>query len=395
MIRVCKVKLGRALKQEEKLRRVLGLCCDLYNAALQQRREAWSRQGISLSLYDQQKDLTQLRAEDEEYYNLPVQMTRATVLHRLDRAFKGSFGRLRKGRKPGFPRFKSRNRFSTLVFIAGDWKIEGKHLILNIKNDPIILQMRNSIHRQGQIKGLRIVRGATRWGAHFLVDIGPAPAVKQSKNGVGIDVGLRTFATLSDGNVVEHPRFLKQSLEQLKSVQQELSRKKRGSKNRAKAKLVVARVHEKIANRRRDFVHQTVAKLVRGYDGFALEKLDIAQMASAEREIEGLNKKQSRAMRRGIMDSGWSLFGAHLASKAEEAGLPVVHVDPKGTSQRCSACGTVVRKTLRDRVHECFACGLVLDRDENAARNIYDLGCRSASGGAAVLGCAEGAEVFL
>jgi putative transposase len=219
--------------------------------------------------------------------------------------------------------------------------------------------------------------------------------VKKSSQGVGIDVGLRTFATLSDGNVVEHPRFLKQSLEQLKSVQQELSRKKRGSKNRAKAKLTVARVHEKISNRRRDFVHQTVATLVREYDGFALEKLDVRAMTSTDREVDGLNKKQSRGLRRGIMDSGWSLFGAHLVSKAEEAGMPVVHVDPRGTSQRCSACGTVVRKTLRNRVHECFACGLVLDRDENAARNIYDLGCRSASGGSAARGCAESAEVLM
>jgi len=394
MIRTCKVKLGRAPKQEAKLTYVLGLCCDLYNAALQQRRDAWAKQKVSLSYYAQTKELTQLRADDEEYRRLPAQMTRMTSLYRVDRAFQGFCGRCRRGENPGFPRFRSRDRFSTLMFSTQDWRIKGKSLILKNDADPIVLQMRNTIHHEGQIKGLRVVRSATRWWAHFLVDVGPTPAVKKSDHGVGIDVGLRTFATLSDGNVVEHPRFLKQSLEQLKSVQQELSRKKRGSKNRAKAKLVVARVHEKIANRRRDFVHQTVSSLVKKYDGFALEKLDVCAMTSTERKVEGLDKKQSRGLRRGIMDSGWSLFGAHLASKAEEAGLPVVHVDPKGTSQRCSACGTIVRKTLRDRVHECFACGLVLDRDENAARNIYDLGLRSASGSAATASCAEGAEVL-
>jgi len=389
MIRTCKVKLGRALKQEAKLAYVLGLCCDLYNAALQQRIEAWRKQKVSLSYYDQSKELTQLRADDEEYRRLPVQIARETALQRLNKAFQGFYGRVKRGEKPGFPRYRSRARFGTLAFGTESWKIVGKKLIVSAGPDPIVLKMRNSIHREGQIIGLHLVKKADRWWAHFQVDVGAAPAVKTSKHGVGIDVGLRTFATLSDGNVVEHPRFLKQSLEQLKSVQQELSRKKRGSKNRAKAKLTIARVHEKIANRRRDFVHQTVAGLVRKYDGFALEKLDIAQMSSTD------NKTGSRGLRRGIMDSGWSLFGAHLASKAEEAGLPVVHVDPKGTSQRCSACGTVVRKTLRDRVHECFACGLRMDRDENAARNIYDLGCRSASGSSAARGCSKDAEVSL
>jgi len=388
MIRVCKVKLGRAPKQEEKLRRVLGLCCTLYNAALQQRREAWGRQRVSLSYYDQCKELTQLRADEEEYRQLPAQMTRETSLRRLDKAFKGFFSRIKRGVKPGFPRFRSRDRFDTLAFMTQDWRIDGKKLALKIGKDPVVLRMRNAIHREGEIKGLRIVKSADRWWAHFLVDVGPAPAVKESRNGVGIDVGLRTFATLSDGMQIAHPHFLAKSMAQVQAASQVVSRKRKGSNNRAKAKSTLARVHEKIANRRRNFVHQTVAGLVKTYDGFAIEKLDVQQLASTDR------KDGTRSLRRGIMDSGWTLFGTHLASKAEEAAMPLVRVNPRGTSQRCSGCGSTVRKTLRDRTHYCAACGLVMDRDENAGRNIKqlasDLGCRSATGGNA-----EGAEVSL
>ena len=385
MVRTCKVKLGKAAKQEARLLRGIWLCRTLYNAALQQRIEAWSKQRVSLSLYDQQKELTQLRAEDEDYRLLPAEMTRLTVFHRLDKAFKGFFGRIKRGEKPGFPRYKGRDRFDTLVFGRIGWKIDGKKLVIKAGPEPITLRMRNAIHREGKIVGLRLVRQADRWWAHFLVEIGEAPAVKPSNNGIGIDVGLRIFATLSDGTQVEHPRFLRAGMDQLRVVQQIVSRKRKGSKNRRKAKLFLSRVHEKIRNRRRDFVFQTVATLAGDYDGFAVEKLDIREMVSTESSPEGIGKKSARGLRRGIMDSAWSMFVEQLVNKAEEAGLPVVRVDPKGTSQRCSCCGSLVRKTLRDRVHECHACGLVLDRDLNAARNILqranDRGCRSTTGG--------------
>lgn len=320
-------------------------------------------------------------------------MTRATSLHRLDGAFQAFFRRVKSGEKPGFPRYRSHNRFNTLTFTAHDWYIDRKKLVLKIGKEPITFQMRNAIHREGEIKGLRIVKSAARWWAHFLVDIGPTPMVKESRNGVGIDVGLRTFATLSDGTQVEHPRFLQKSLDKLREDGQSVSRKKKGSQNRGKAKLVLARSHEKIANRRRNFIHQTVATLVKQYDGFAVEKLDVREMSNTESEPDGMTKKGARGLRRGIMDSGWTMFGTHLAAKAEEAGLPFVRVNPRGTSQRCSGCGSTVRKTLRDRTHCCVACGLVLDRDENAARNIKqlanDLGCRSATRDVRV----KGAEV--
>jgi len=401
MIRTCKVKLGRAHKQEARLFTILSLCHQLYNAALQQRIEAYGRQGISLSFFDQCKELVQLRAEDEDYKSLPSEMTRLTALKRLDLAFKGFFRRIKTGEKPGFPRFKGHDRFDTLVFGTVGWKIDGKKLIVRAgTGGPIILHMRNAIYKQGEITGLHFVRRANRWWAHFLVDIGEAPTVKPSENGVGIDVGIRTFGALSDGSdPIKHPKFLNKSLSQLREAQQVLSRKKKGSKNRAKAKFVLTRMHEKIKNRRSNFVFQTVATLTSKYDGFAVEKLDIKAMTDKENPSKEMSKKGARGLRRGIMDSAWLMFVTQLDNKAEEAGYPVVHVDPRGTSQLCSNCGSLVRKTLRDREHECHACGLVMDRDLNAAKNILqraknNSGCELVTGSTGPSGV-EGTEVRL
>jgi len=357
------------------LMEVLDRCRVLYNAALEQRILAYKRQGKALSFYDQCKDLTELRAADGSWSSLPVELVRLTVLHRLDTAFRAFFRRCKSGDKPGFPRFRGRGRFDTLIFGTTGWSLKGNRLALRGIGTFSVVGKRV---REGTIKGLRLKRIGERWEVQVLVDIGPAPAVRASSNGVGIDVGIRTFATMSDGTRIEHPRFLRHSLDELKRAQRRLSSKRRGSNRRAKAKTALARLHRHIADCRRDFLHQATRRLVDTYDGFAVEKLRIAEMA--QQTPEGVGGKQGRGLHRGIMDSAWSAFSFMLRYKAECAGTAVVEVDPKGTSQRCSGCGSVVRKTLRDRTHECPACGLVLDRDENAARNIHDLGWRSARG---------------
>ena len=382
MIRTCKVKLGRAPKQESRISLALKLCCAVYNAALQQRVEAWKKQRISLSYYDQCKGLTELRADDEDYRRIPADLVRVTSLFRLEKSFRAFVAKKRLGIKVGFPRYKKDSNFKTLIFGKQHWKIDGRFLILSVDKVPMKFKMKGSLHRQGSIKGLQIVQHLDRLWAHFQVDIGPAPEVRNPCRGVGIDLGLKTFATLSDGNTIENPRFLLQSLEKLKDLQQVVSRKKVGSKNRGRARLKLARAYETVKNKRRNFVYQSVALLAGAYNGFALERLGMQPLIS--KSPRGSKDSKTPAFRRSIKDAAWSLFGACLENKAEEAGFPVVRVNPRGTSQRCSSCGTLVRKTLRTRIHECPACGLVLDRDENAARNILflaeDLGWRSASG---------------
>ncbi len=373
MIRAETLKIRQRPSDATALERVQHLSRVLYNAALEQRREAYRKQGKSLSFYDQCKDLTLLRAEDERYAALSVDMLRLTALHRLDKAYKAFFRRVKRGEKPGFPRFKSRDRFDTLVFGTTGWKITcGK---LRLQGIGTFL-LAGKMHRDGKPMGLRLVRTARGWYVHVLLDVGDAPAVKAPTSGganVGIDVGLTTFATMSDGSTVEHPRFLRHATEAITAASRSLASKKRGSNRRRKAKAELQRLHQRVADRRKNFCWQAASQISKRYDGFAVEDLDIKQMVE-KKEGDG---KRERGLRRGIMDAAWGQFAHALACKAEEAGKPFVRVNPRGTSQRCSACGTVVKKTLRDRVHACH-CGLVMDRDLNAAKNIYDLGWRSA-----------------
>lgn len=380
MIRTCKVKLGRAPKQEAKILHVLDLCRYLYNAALEQRILAYKYNKVSLTLYDQQKELTQLRHEDEAYKSLPAELARLTSLDRLDKAFKSFFRRVRIGEKPGFPRFKGRDRFNTLVFGKKSWKIEGKKWIVRLGPETVVFTMRNQIHRGGEIKGVRLVRKAGRWWAHFQVEIGGCPSKRPITHPVGLDAGLKTFLALSDGETVDNPRFAQKSQGRLRAAHQTLSRKQKGSNNRRKAKAKLNGVYNKIENQRKNFVFQTVSSLAKTYDCFVIEDLNINKMLASE--PKELNKKGSRGLHRNILDASWSMFFDQLENKAEEAGFRVIRVDPRGTSQVCSGCGCVVKKTLKDRIHECPECGLVLDRDLNAARNILklglnDLGCRS------------------
>lgn len=342
-------------------------CRDLYNAALEERREAWRRQQRTVTLHEQYRSLTELRAQDDGWSSIDATMTRYTVLRRLDLAFKAFFRRVRAKDNPGYPRFKSTGGLHTLIFGETGWRLERGKLTLRGVG---CFRVAGKAHRAGRMKGLRVIKRAGRWYAHVLIDVGSAPAIAQSETGVGIDVGIKKFATLSDGTQIEHPQFLRESLEVLKRKHRSFSLKRRGSQRWTRERRGLARLHQRIANRRKNFVNQLVAGLVGRYGGFAVEDLDLRELI--QKRDRGSN------MRRAITDSSWSHFMRTLAYKAEEAGKPFVRVNPKGTTQRCSRCGSIVRKGLDDRIHECHACGLVLDRDVNAALNILDLGRRSA-----------------
>jgi putative transposase len=398
LYRTCKVKLGKSPKQEKKLKTTLELLRQLYNAALQQRREAWVKQHVSLTEYDQHAELTKVRADDIEFRNIPVETARLTSLHRLALAFQKFFNRLKRGEKPGYPRYKGVDRFNTLFYGRTGWKIDGKKLILVNGKDPIVLRMRNSIYLAGKIVGFKLVERAGRWWAHFQIEMGDIPEKGEAKNSVGIDVGIKTFATLSDGSEVEHPHFLVNASAKLKEGQRNLSRKTKGSNNRKKAQERLARLNENIVNQRKNFINQVVSDLVKTYDGFVVEALDIRRMMSTNSAPSGLGKFGLPGLKRGIIDSSWGAFALHLVSKAEEAGCPVVCVNPRGTSQMCSGCGTTVKKDLGSRMHDCPVCGLLLDRDLNAAKNIFALGKNNLghrlTTDSTAFSCAVGAEAF-
>jgi putative transposase len=333
---------------------------DLYNAALEQRRDAWRKQRVFVDLYDQQRQLTDLRASMPEWADIPLRVERS-VLRRLDRAFRGFFRRVRNGESPGYPRFRSRARYDSITLPVG-----GKEWT-RVVDDRIVLPRMGPVRfrRYRELRGkpleLRLHRSYGRWYVSIVCDLGDAPAKIPVRNAVGIDLGLTTFATLSNGEEVANPRFLRSGEDLLARRQRSLARKRRGSNSRHRAKRLVARAHEHVRNQRIDFARKEAKKLFDRFDMIAYEDLQVARMVHGN-------------LAKSIYDASWTTFIHALTCKAEEAGKWCVSVDPRGTTQRCSGCDKVVHKDLSQREHRCDGCGLVLGRDENAARNVLALG---------------------
>lgn len=331
----------------------------LYNLALAQRKEVFEQTGKGLNYFDQARELTKIRKDDICLSSCNYSSLQQTF-RRLDKAFKSFFRRVKAGEKPGYPRFKSADRFNTISYATiGDG--------CQIKDGKVYLQNVGHVkvkwHREidGKVKTLSITRRNDRWYVSFFVECEPIILPKTGKE-VGIDMGLNFFATLSDGLKIEAPKFLRKYEKLLKKAHRRLSRRKKGSNRRKKARKILARIHEKIANQRLDFCHKVSHSLVKNYDGFAVEALN----------IEGMVK--NRYLAKSINDASWGMFLNILKYKAENAGRWYQEVTPNGTSQNCSTCGMVVEKSLATRVHNCPNCGLSLDRDINAAINILKAG---------------------
>jgi putative transposase len=345
--------------QSDKLDNLLRLARQLYNAALQQRRDAWKYQHKSLNYYDQANQLKEVRNEIPEFAQLNFSATQ-DMLRRLDKSFKAFFRRVKSGDKAGFPRFKGRNRFDSITFPTyGDGiKIKGGRLY--VQNVGLL---KIKIHRvlEGEINTVTIKRECGKWYVVFsnTVEIKPLPV---SDRTVGIDVGLESFAVTSDGEYIENPRYLREAEAVLRVAQRSVSRKKKGGSNRRKAIRLLAKKHLRIKRQRADFAHKVADNLVKNYGRIAVEDLRIKNMV------------RNHHLAHSISDAGWGQFLNILSYKAEYAGREFVQVNPNGTSQICSGCGATVKKSLSTRVHNCPACGLSLNRDFNAALNIKRLG---------------------
>lgn len=338
----------------------LSLTCELYNAALQHRRDA-CRKGKRVNLYDQMKALPEIRAVRPEFADLPIVVLRG-VLRRLDRAFAGFFRRCRSGEKPGYPRFRSRARWAALLIddlgktspiIAG-----GKRVSV-----PLLGKVRFRQHRplEGMPKAMRLVLECGRWFVTFAcVDVPTRPLPRTGRD-VGVDLGLLNFAATSDGRCYGNPRALAQARLGLERAQRIVSKCKRGSRRRHEAAAKLARLHLHVSNIRRENHIRVARSLAAGYDTIYIENLNVRGLARSK-------------LARSVNDAAWSGFVHWLSCKAESAGREIVKVDPRGTSKTCSGCGAEVRKSLAIRVHHCPHCGLVMDRDHNAAVNILALG---------------------
>jgi putative transposase len=357
MIRTYTMRLKVTRKQDETLTRLLAQLCELYNMALQQRRNAYKELHVSVNYYDQQSQLVELRNGVEEYGLFPSAIQR-DPLRRLDRAFKGFFRRLKSGDKPGFPRFRSRERYDSFDVDKHNFMFQNG-LLKIVK----IGTFRTNTHFKvrGIPIGVHIKRCGTKWQAQVVCDLGPSPAKVAVRNAVGIDLGLTSLTTLSDGTEIANPRWTKQEEDCLAEANHDFSRKIKGSRNRTKSRERLRRTHQRIAGLRSSYLTGIAKQLVSEYDLIAHEKLNIRGMAKSR-------------LAKSIMDAAWSQLIQKLNSEAEYAGKWVVPVDPRNTTKTCSGCGELVPKKLWQRTHDCPKCGLSLGRDHNAALNILRLG---------------------
>jgi len=341
----------------QKANKVLELCRILYNLCLEQRKFVWQNYRKSVSSYQQKMELPSFKKFFPEFKQVPSQ-TLQDVVERVDRAFQNFFRRVKRGEKPGYPRFKSSRRYHSFTLKQCGWKLTDKKLIISkIGSFKIIL------HRpiEGDIKTITIKKTTTgKWFALFSCDNVPEKPLPKTGRKVGIDVGCNSFLATSDGDKVPNPRWFKRAEDRIKYWQKRVSARKKDSRRREKARLLLAKAHEKVANQRRDFHFKVVNWLLKNYDVICIEDMN--------------HFTSFRAINRSIQDTAWFGFFNILSFKAEEAGKRVIKVPAKNTSQICSSCSRMVPKTLRDRVHRCPYCHLVIDRDINAARNILRLG---------------------
>lgn len=361
MKRAFKYRLYPNRTQAEALDAMLETHRRLYNSALEERRDIYEQEKRAVSYGEQSGKLKEARKSNPYLAATNFSSTQAT-LRRLDRAFKAFFRRVKAGETPGYPRFKGRDRFRLVEFPSyGDGcklKENGRLYLQHIGHIKV------KLHRpvEGTIKTVSVKKSCGKWYVIFVSDIGDAPE-KREGPAVGIDLGLKSFYATSDGEFVTTPRYYRKAQKKLRRAQRALSRKKKGSNRRRKARRCVAKLHEKVANQRRDFHHKEARKLVDAYGLIAVEALNVKGIARTR-------------FAKSAYDAGWAQFVSILQSKAEEAGVAVIAVDPKNTTQSCSRCGALseVKKTLSDRIHTCESCGYTADRDVNAAQNILALG---------------------
>ena len=277
------------------------------------------------------------------------------VLRRLDKTFKSFFLRVQRRQTPGFPRFRAKNRYDSFTYPQAGFKLNGRLSLSKIGEVKI------KLHRpvKGEVKTLTIKCENGFWYACFSCVV-ESELLPTNDKAVGIDVGLNSFAVLSDGTEIDNPRHYRKMQKRLRRAQRRVARRKRFSKRWKRAVRLVAKVHRKVFNQRHDFQHQLSRELLNNYGLIAAEDLN----------VKGLSRG---LLSKSVHDAGWAAFFAKLAYKAESAGRPFVAVDARGTSQRCQ-CGEPNSKLLAKREHVCVQCGLVTTRDHASALEILRLG---------------------
>ena len=320
MRKTFKYRLFTTRLQSDLLDVQLGEACRLYNAALQERRDAW-KQRVSINYYTQANQLKEIRAAGD--LGLANFSCCQDILRRVNKTYEAFFRRVKRGEKAGYPRFKSRRRFDSITFPSYGDGIRRNDNVLRIQG---IGRVEVKLHRpvSGKIKTVTLKRECGNWYACFSVECEAKPLTPNT-NEIGIDVGLQTFATMSDGKSVPNIALLQ-------------------------------KIHQRIKNQRHEFQHKFTFWLVQNFGTIAVEDLNVKSLA------DGMLAKS-------VHDVSWAAFFSKLTYKAENAGRVWKAVNPRGTSQTCT-CGAKVWKELSDREHVCTACGLLASRDVVSAQVI-------------------------
>ncbi len=403
MIRTYQFRVNPTSKQYDRLFEMRRDFCDLYNAALQERRDAWQTtdyahvtkkkadgtftsfykhvgKGASLGFKQQSAQLPGIRTDDA--YSRWSSTSQQQILRRVNNSFIAFFRRVKAGQEPGYPRFKSLRHFDTIPLRHGDGArldtqtgatrlyIQGIGTIKVYTHRPIVGEVKNA---------MSITRIGKHWYLNIAVDVSEDSLRKRPATGamVGIDRGVISTVATSDGELISNPRHYRRSEAQLADKQRALSQCKRGSKRRKEVAAQVGAIHRKIRNQRRDFLHKLSNSLVNDYDFIALEKLKIENMTKTAKgtiEEPGTNVAQKTGLNKSILDAGWGILHDMIEYKAEEAGAHVTLVDPKHTSMMCFKCKHIEAGNRVGEQFECLSCGHKDHADINAAKNILQRG---------------------
>jgi putative transposase len=364
MLRTYKYLMRPSREQEQSLDFLFWQSRNLYNAALEQRIRIYKERSKGIHYPEQWAHFKDERHANPDTYGKLNATSVQQLLRRLDKAFSAFFRRLKAGEKPGFPRFKGRDRFKSIEYSYGDGcklRQDNGRFSFYVQN---VGEVRMCYHRvipeNSVIKHVVIKLVNHRWYACLMLELPEKPAALRKHKAMGVDVGLKSLLAFSDGTLVENPRWLREGLAKLRVLQRKASRRVKGSHRRLKAYEQVGGLHEHISSQRHDYLHKVTTALVSEYSLIGIEDLTLAFM----------NRNHSLAL--SSHDAGFGEFRQLLEYKAEEAGTQIIAVDPAYTSQTCSNCGTMVEKDVSVRVYKC-ACGLEIDRDVNAARNILEM----------------------
>ena len=364
-------------RQTRQLETVLETCRRLWNYFLEQKETAYKATKKSISYFEQKREIPSLVLKDEvlrEVYSQTLQ----DVPKRLDKAFQAFFRRIKQGEEPGFPRFKGKGRYNSFTYPQhnGSFKLSADAARIYLSK---IGNVKIAYHRPalGTWKTCVVKKTATgKWYVVISTEQPNALVVKSTKPAVGIDLGLETFATFSDGFEIKRERFFKTEQDALAKAQRKLDKQKKATLARRKAKKVVARVHERTANKRSNFTHKWSKIVANKYGVICMEDLNIKSMLAQETIVIKGEKKSAKPIHRSIADVAWNQFVNQTKYKAEDAGALSVLVNPKGTTYICRGCKKVVMKDLSQRIHKCD-CGIEEPRDFNSGCNILAVGLHS------------------